>query len=81
MNYWDVMGWALAAIVVLFVLLVLVASVKAVIAPRKVPKRARDIIERAADKMYPESILAPENEALADAFVTGAEWAISGGKK
>lgn len=32
------------------------------------------VIESEADRRYPESVLAPENEQRSDDFIAGAEW-------
>lgn len=34
----------------------------------------RKVTEQEADRRYPETVLAPENEDKAEAFIAGAEW-------
>lgn len=70
MNYWDLIGWALAVLVVAFVLLILVAALVGLVKPR--PRFDRLAAMAAAEKEMPQAF----DNAFGgrDGFVKGAEW-------
>lgn len=70
MNWWDVIGWAFAVLVVALVVLVIIAgTVGAIRGPKRKGFDGHAALG-AAEATYPDVMPIPQHEA----FVKGAEW-------